>query len=92
MDEDWWAEYWDLSEVRRFIEGNVLGMYVNENDPEVEAWYEELGLAMGGKEVKSKIAWPVVFLLPSKSPSRNVWQPSSVLIGPNGSGFYYRQT
>ena len=67
MDEDWWAEYWDLSEVRRFIEANVPGMYVKENDPEVEAWYDELGLAMGGKEVKRKIAWSVVFLLATRN-------------------------
>lgn len=62
-DEDFWAEYWNLSEVRRFIEVNVPGIYVSDKDPEVEAWYEELELAMGGKEAKRKISWPVALLL-----------------------------
>lgn len=65
-DEDFWGESWDLSEVRRFIEANVPGIYTNQKDPEVEAWYEELGSAMGGTEVKRKIAWPVVLLLATR--------------------------
>lgn len=28
-DQDLWAEYWDLSEVRRFRGVNVPGMYVD---------------------------------------------------------------
>lgn len=65
-DEDLWAEYWDLSEVRRFIEVNVPGIYTKDKDSKVEAWYDELGLAMGDKDAKRKIAWPVVSLLATR--------------------------
>lgn len=67
VDETFWAESWDVGEVRRFIEVNLPSFWESHGeDPEVEAWYNELGEAMGGKGTKRKIAWPVVLLLASR--------------------------
>lgn len=67
VDETFWAESWDVGEVRRFIEVNLPSFReAHGEDPEVEAWYAELGEAMGGKDMKRKIAWPVVLLLASR--------------------------
>lgn len=71
VDHDFWAERWDVGEVRRFVEVNLpkfdaVAGARGAADAEVEAWYEELGAAMGGPGAKRKIAWPVVLLLASR--------------------------
>lgn len=71
VDHDFWAERWDVGEVRRFVEVNLpkfdeVAGARGGADAEVEAWYEELGAAMGGPGAKRKIAWPVVLLLASR--------------------------
>lgn len=66
-DDSLWAESWNVAEVRRFLEVNLPSFHEAEDeDPEVEAWYDELEAAMGGKDTKRKIVWPVVLLLATR--------------------------
>lgn len=66
-DETLWAESWNVAEVRRFIEVNLPSFRgEKDEDSEVEAWYDELEAAMGGKDTRRKIVWPVVLLLATR--------------------------
>ena len=63
-----WAESWNVDEVRRFVHVNLPGFAAQGllNDPAVADLFEQLEVAMGGKEVKHTIGWPVVLLLATK--------------------------
>lgn len=66
-DETFWAEQWDINQVKRFVDVNLPSFQDDlGRDPEVEKWYEELADAMGGENVKRAILWPVVLLLATR--------------------------
>lgn len=68
-DPEFWAESWDVHEVRRFVEclipsfeeQKAKGLYEH-----VEAKYSELEKAMGGKDAKRAFTWPVVLILATR--------------------------
>lgn len=68
-DPKFWAESWDVGEVRRFIECLIpsfeelkaKGMYDH-----IEPKYQELERAMGGKDAKRALTWPVVLILATR--------------------------
>ena len=68
-DPGFWAEEWDVGEVRRFIEclipsfeeQKAKGFYAH-----IEPKYEELAREMGGKEAKRAFTWPVVLILATR--------------------------
>jgi ubiquinone/menaquinone biosynthesis C-methylase UbiE len=67
-DAGMWAELWNVDEVRRFVHVNLPGFAAQGllDHPAVTGLFEELEVAMGGKEAKHTIAWPVVLLLATK--------------------------
>jgi SAM-dependent methyltransferase len=69
VDPNFWEAYWTATDVRRFIEVNLPKFWEGRaevRDEELEALYVDLGEALGGKEVKAKIGWPVSLLLATK--------------------------
>ena len=68
-DPHFWAESWDVEEVRRFVEclipsfeeQKAKGYYQH-----IEAKYLDLERAMGGKEAKRAFTWPVVLILATR--------------------------
>lgn len=66
-DDELWAEMWNASEVKRFIDANLPSFKHELNeDAEVDGLYQELEKAMGGREAKRRISWPVVLLLATR--------------------------
>ena len=67
-DEKLWAEKWNVSEVGKFIEAILPTNHAElDQDPELRALFEELTKAMGGKDAKREIGWPVVLLLATRN-------------------------
>lgn len=68
-DMQFWAESWDVGEVRRFVEclipsfeeQKAKGVYQH-----IDPKYQELERAMGGKDAKRAFTWPVVLILATK--------------------------
>ena len=68
-DAKFWAESWDVGEVRRFVEclipafqdQKAKGHYLH-----IEPRYLELEQAMGGKHAKRAFTWPVVLILATR--------------------------
>lgn len=68
-DPQFWAESWNVDEVRRFVEclipsfeeEKAKGAYQH-----IEPKYMELERAMGGKDTKRALTWPVVLILATK--------------------------
>ncbi|KAH8807457.1 S-adenosyl-L-methionine-dependent methyltransferase [Xylogone sp. PMI_703] len=68
-DPNFWAESWDVQEVRRFVECLIpsfetlkaAGAYEH-----IEPKYRELEQAMGGKDAKRSLTWPVVLILATR--------------------------
>jgi hypothetical protein len=68
QDPGFWAAHWTVPDVRRFIEV-IVPMFSEgqkDHDEELEALYMNLEEALGGKEVKAQIGWPVSLLLATK--------------------------
>jgi SAM-dependent methyltransferase len=68
-DPSFWEASWTTKDVRRFIEVNLPKFWEGRDegrDEELEALYVELEKALGGKEAKAKIGWPVSLLLATK--------------------------
>lgn len=68
-DPQFWAESWDVKEVRRFIEclfPNFPELKAQGHYQHVEPKYQELEQAMGGKDAKRAFKWPVVLLLATR--------------------------
>ena len=67
-DKDLWAESWDVNEVKRFVHVNLPGFAAQGllDSPSIGRLFEELEVAMGGKNMKHTIAWPVVLLLATR--------------------------
>ena len=69
VDPKLWEEWWNVGEVRRFVEclipsfeqQKAAGLYQH-----VEAKYQELEEAMGGKDAKRLLTWPVVLILATR--------------------------
>lgn len=68
-DPSFWADQWDVAEVRRFIECLIPSfeeMKKGAGYQHIEPVYEELARKMGGKEAKRAFTWPVVLILATK--------------------------
>lgn len=65
-DETFWAEPWDVTEVRNFIEAILPMNQSLLDEDEVQTALKELEKAMGGPGVKRAVSWPVVLLLAAK--------------------------
>ncbi|KAL8901599.1 MAG: hypothetical protein Q9207_005126 [Kuettlingeria erythrocarpa] len=68
-DPQFWAESWDVDEVRRFVECLIpvfAEKKANGEYEHVEPKYLALERAMGGKEAKRAFTWPVVLILATR--------------------------
>ncbi|KAL8791377.1 MAG: hypothetical protein Q9195_005915 [Heterodermia aff. obscurata] len=67
IDRDFWAkEDCDIDWIKGFV-GNMLPWPPNaEIDAQLDVLYDKLEEAMGGKNAKHKVCWPVVLLLATK--------------------------
>ena len=64
-----WAESWDVGEVRRFIECLIPSFEAQKAKgyyQHIEPRYLELQRAMGGKDAKRAFTWPVVLILATR--------------------------
>ncbi|KAI9652279.1 MAG: hypothetical protein M1831_007065 [Alyxoria varia] len=67
QDNSFWAEDWDIADVKRFVLANVPTFRESESEEkELEALWEDLDAAMGGKGEKKHITWPVVLVLATR--------------------------
>lgn len=67
-DRALWAESWNVSEVKRFVYVNLPGFAAQGllSSPSIGTLFNELEAAMGGRETKHAVAWPVVLLLATR--------------------------
>ncbi|KAK8001055.1 hypothetical protein PG991_013277 [Apiospora marii] len=67
-DATFWAERWDVGQVRNFVQALLptAGHAQLDQDPELRGLFAELTEAMGGESAKRQIAWPVVLLLATR--------------------------
>ncbi|KAK8046010.1 hypothetical protein PG996_014074 [Apiospora saccharicola] len=67
-DETFWAERWDVGQVRDFVRALLpaAGQAQLDEDPELQGMFAELAEAMGGQGAKRQIGWPVVLLLATR--------------------------
>ncbi|MCJ1381689.1 hypothetical protein MMC17_004800 [Xylographa soralifera] len=68
-DPRFWAESWDVEEVRRFVECLIPSFEeqkANGHYQHIESRYLALEEAMGGKDAKRAFTWPVVLILATR--------------------------
>ncbi|KAI4159116.1 MAG: hypothetical protein L6R39_000415 [Caloplaca ligustica] len=68
-DPQFWAESWDVGEVRRFVECLIPIFEEKKANGEyqhIEPRYQALERAMGGKDAKRAFTWPVVLILATR--------------------------
>lgn len=68
-DPQFWAESWNVGEVRRFVECLIPSfedLKANGVYAHVEPKYQELEKAMGGKDAQRAFTWPVVLILATR--------------------------
>ena len=68
-DPQFWAESWDVGEVRRFVECLIPSFEEQKAKggyQHIETKYQELERAMGGKDAKRAFTWPVVLILATR--------------------------
>ncbi|KAL8786124.1 MAG: hypothetical protein Q9213_002990 [Squamulea squamosa] len=68
-DPQFWAESWDVDEVRRFVECLIpifAEKKANGEYQHIEPNYLALEEAMGGKDAKRSLTWPVVLILATR--------------------------
>jgi hypothetical protein len=63
-----WAKSWGVNEVRRFVQVNLPGFAAQGllDSRSVRRLFEDLEVAMGGKDARHTIAWPVLLLLATR--------------------------
>lgn len=68
-DPTFWAESWDVSEIRRFVECLIPSFEQQKASgayDHIEPKYQELEKALGGKGVKRNLTWPNVLILATR--------------------------